>query len=216
MSSAESATRAGRPGWRDPRLLLGVAIMALSVVGGVLVFSSYDDSVTVLAAGRDLPAGAPFSAADATRRQVHFSDADTAARYLAPGAELPESARLARPVGEGELLPRTAFTSRDQQARVEVPLSVGADDVPATVRPGSVVDVWVVPDTPTGTRPGRAQPARRVLHDVVVVRLPGDDGGLAPRSTRQVIVALPAGDPDAVAVALGRATSGRLVLTRKD
>ncbi|WP_299052203.1 hypothetical protein [uncultured Nocardioides sp.] len=38
------ATRARTPGWRDPRLWIGVLIVAVSVVVGVRLVSSADDS----------------------------------------------------------------------------------------------------------------------------------------------------------------------------
>ena len=42
------------PGWRDPRLWIGIAIVAVSVVAGARLLAAADDSVTVWAAAADL------------------------------------------------------------------------------------------------------------------------------------------------------------------
>ena len=55
--------------------------------------------------------------------------------------------------------------------------------------------------------------ARRVLADVVVVRLPPAGAGLAPENTRQVIVAVAPGT--GLEDALGAASSGRVIVTRR-
>ena len=71
-----------------------------------------------------------------------------------------------------------------------MPISVASDDLPATVRQGSVVDVWVAPEVAAvGGAKVKAVP---VLTDVVVVAVPRASDGLAPQSTRQVIVGVPA------------------------
>ena len=79
------------------------------------------------------------------RRQVRFPDDATADRYLAADDDLPEAATLNRPVSAGELLPRSAIAEEAGADLVEVPISVASDDLPATVRQGSVVDIWVAP-----------------------------------------------------------------------
>ena len=48
---------ASPPGWRDPRLWIGVAIVAASVVVGALVLGTSDDTVAVWAAADTLGAG---------------------------------------------------------------------------------------------------------------------------------------------------------------
>jgi Flp pilus assembly protein CpaB len=203
------ATRVRRPGWRDPRIALGVAIMAVSVIAGAWLGRPGDDTRPVLVAVRDLPVGATVTGADVRTRRVHLAE-ELADRYLT--GTLPASATLDRPVRAGELVPRSALADPASADRVEVPLSVATDDLPATVSRGSVVDVWVVPDVEHGADAGGR--ARIVLPGVTVLRLADRADSLAPRATRQVIVSVPA-DDDRLAAALGRTTSGRLVLVRR-
>ncbi|MBW6551905.1 hypothetical protein MMA91_24640, partial [Salmonella enterica] len=51
------AVRASTPGWRDPRLWVGVAIVAVSVVGGARLLASADDTVAVYGVVTDMGAG---------------------------------------------------------------------------------------------------------------------------------------------------------------
>jgi hypothetical protein len=210
---APPATRSRRPGWRSPRLLLGVVLVLGSVALGARLFAAADDTVGVWALARDLPGGATVDMEDLERRQIRFPDEETADSYLAAADELPAGATLNRPVSAGELLPRAAFDEQAGADLVEIPISVLADDLPATVSQGSVVDVWVAPKV-AATANGKVR-ATPVLTDVVVVAVPRAADGLAPQSTRQVIVGVPSDRSDDLGPALGGISDGRVVIARK-
>ena len=113
----------------------------------------------------------------------------------------------------GELLARSSLTSADRVDLVEVPLSVAPDDLPASVREGSLVDVWV---TPKVGDPGADRVrAKLALDDVVVVAVPRSRDSLAPRTTQQVIVGVDDAGAADLADALGALADGRVVLTRQ-
>jgi hypothetical protein len=207
------ATRSHRPGWRNPRLLLGVVLVAGSIVLGARLLSAADDTVGVWAVARDLPAGAAVGQDDLARRRVRFPDRATADGYLGTDDQVPEGATLNRPVSGGELLPRAAFATTSAADLVEIPISVLSDDLPATVRQGSVVDVWVAPKV-SAVGAVRVK-AVRVLSDVVVVAVPRSSEGFAPQTTRQVIVGVPASGTGDLATALGGMSDGRVVVARK-
>lgn len=207
-----AATRHRRPGWRDPRILVGLVIVAASVVVGVKVLAAADDSVGVWSVRRDLPAGTRVGTAEVQRVQIRFSTARAANRYLPADSPLPAGSVLQRAVGAGELLPRQAIGSADT-ALVEVPVSVDVDEVPATVREGSVIDVWVTPQT--ATTADKLADADLVLDDVVVVKAPPPGESLAPTGTRQIIVGVARDQAADLGPALGRTSSGRVVITRQ-
>jgi hypothetical protein len=116
-------------------------------------------------------------------------------------------------VAAGELLPRAAIATESRADLVEVPISVAVDDLPATVRQGSVVDIWVAPKV---AAVGEEKPtALPVLTDVVVVAVPRSANSLAPESTRQVIVGVPAERAADLGKALGGISDGRVVVARK-
>lgn len=210
---APAATRSRRPGWRNPRLLLGLVLVAGSVVLGARTMAAADDTVGVWSLERDLPAGATVQRDDLVRRQLRFPDAATADGYLSAADVPPAGATLSRPVSAGELLPRAALEDDETADLVEVPISVAQDDLPATVRQGSTVDVWVSPDVAT-VGAGKVT-ATKVLADVTVVAVPRSADSLAPQATRQLIVGVPAARADTLGTALGGISDGRVVIARK-
>ncbi|MEP7089697.1 MAG: hypothetical protein ABI776_06255 [Nocardioidaceae bacterium] len=201
------AVRADPARWRDPRLVAGVALVALCAVLGGRVLASADDTVEVWAARFALDRGQQVGAGDLVRREVRFADQADADRYL-PATDLPAGARVDREVGAGELLPRAALGKASQASLTEVPLSVGTEAVPSTVRVGSLVDVWVTPD--------RAEATARstlVFDDVAVVSVPRTGSSLGPTSTRQVIVGVDAEQSAGLARSIAALAGGDLTLT---
>ncbi|SDS26873.1 hypothetical protein SAMN04488570_1502 [Nocardioides scoriae] len=209
-----AAARSRRPGWRNPRLVLGLLLVAASVVAGARVVGAADDSVPVWALARDLPAGATVADGDLEQRRVRFPDAASAAGYLSGEQPVPAGTVLNRPVAAGDLLPRAAVAPEAGSDLLEVPISVVSDDLPATVEQGSVVDVWVTPQVAAVEDASRVR-AERVLADVTVVAVPGVADTLAPQTTRQVIVGVPSDRAADLPAALGGISEGRVVIARK-
>lgn len=176
------------------------------------LFSSADDSVTVWAAGSDLRAGTTVAVSDLERREIRFASAQDADRYLSADATIPTGTRLLRDVGAGELLPRGAVGAPGSATMIEVPVTVAAEAVPATVRTGSVVDVWV---TPEGQGDAESVESALVFDDVVVVAAPRTGGALGPTATRQIIVGVGSADEDGLAAALARVSIGTTVVTKQ-
>lgn len=207
------ATRAGRAGWRDPRLWVGILIVAVSVVAGARLLAAADDTVAVWAVASDAGPGARLTADDLVAHRVRFGDADDLGRYFAVDDELPSDLRLVRPVSAGELLPRAALGSAGAGAdTVELPISVDADQVPPSVGSGSVVDVYLLDPRGRRGRPGTA-PA---LAGATVVDASGSDttfGGSTGR--RQLVLAVPEADAAAFLDTLGRADAPLLTVVRR-
>lgn len=179
------ALRATRPGWRDPRLWVGVAIVACSVVLGARVVSQADDTVAVWALRSDKAPGEVVSHGDLVTVRLRFEDAADAERYFEVGDTLPPARHLVRPVGKGELLPRAGLGELDPgTSRVSV--AVPSTHLPPDVTTGSRVDLWVSPE---GTGEGRARPAAQ---DVVVLEVPAPRGEIGGGGLeRQVVLAVP-------------------------
>lgn len=213
--ASPTATRAVRPGWRDPRLLVGAALVAAAALLGATLVGD-QDTTPVWAARGPLAEGQALEAGDLVVREVRFAAPQDAARYVAADGPVPDGLTLTRDIGAGELLPVGAL-GESGTALVEVPLTVAAEAVPATVRPGSLVDVWVTPDPDLvagTTDPATAGDSVLVFASVRVVAVSRAGGALGPAATRQVIVAL---EPEAEATlpqALGRLARGHAVLVR--
>lgn len=216
------ATRRATARWRDPRLALGLALVAACALVGARVLSSADDTVAVWAAGTALNPGQQVEQADLVRTSVRFRDQRDADRYLSADADLASGASVDRPVGEGELLARSALGGPSTGSLTEVPLSVGTEAVPDTVQVGSTVDVWVTPQSPasaatSGTASGGRSELRstRVLRGVRVVSAPTPSTSLGPTATRQVIVGVGRDQSGLLPRAIGALSSGDVLLTAR-
>jgi hypothetical protein len=208
------ATRIRSSGWRDPRLVVGVAIVAVCVLLGGTLLDRADDTVGVWALRSAMTRGQPIDQADLVRTEVRFASVSAADRYVSAGDRVPMGAKLTRDVGAGEFLPREALSTADTRPVTAVPVSVDSEAVPATVVPGSVVDVWVVPDP--GVASSRAHQhadAVLVFHRVAVVSAATSSTSLGPSATRQVIVGLAADQTADLATALSALEAGTVVVT---
>lgn len=202
--------RARRSTWRDPRLAVGVLLVCLSVVLGAKLLGDADQTVEVLGAAGPLTAGQQLEPGDLVPVRVRFATAEDADRYLSADEDLATGTVLTRPVGVGEMVPRAALSTAPESALAELPVAVQSERVPAGVRAGSVVDVWIAPD-PAAT--GDADAAAELVLEAVPVRSSSRPGG-GSGGLRQVVVGVPqdqqalvarvvaAMDPDRVVVVL--------------
>lgn len=211
-SFTPSARRASPPSWRDPRLVVGVTVIALSVLLGAKLLGAADDSVAVWAVRTDLRSGTTVDVHDLVERRVRFAEAAAADRYVAAASSVPAGTTLLRDIGAGELLPRASLGAAGARSLTEVPVSVSADAVPVTVRTGAVVDVWVTPESP-GAVP--SSESILVFNDVVVLAAPRSGTALGPSSTRQLIIGVDATQEEQLPSALAKAASGTIVVTKK-
>ena len=155
------AARLRRPGWRDPRLIVGVMLIAAAVAGVALTLREADRTAPVFTARAVLVPGTVLEESHVTVAHVRVGDG-----YLAaPDAE-PWGLVVARTIDEGELIPASALVERD--AFDGRPVAVTATmPVAETVVPGAVVDVWVT-DAGAGSR--------RVGESLVVSAVDREDG----------------------------------------
>ncbi|WP_227000790.1 CpaB family protein [Protaetiibacter intestinalis] len=160
----------------DPRLLIGLALVAVSVAGVVGIVTAVDDRTTVYAAASSLSPGDRIDRGDLVERAVSLDGADEL--YLTTD-ELPAGGLVVvRPVRDGELLPKTAVGDAAGLRSTSLVLELAAP-VSSTVRPGSTVDVWASPADEEGR--GFGAPAV-LVPDAVVVRVV-EEAGLVSSGT---------------------------------
>lgn len=196
----------------DVRLLIGLALVAASVVGVVALVGAADARTTVLAAASALSPGDRVDRGDLVEREVSLDGSDG---LYVRAEELPDDGLVVvQPVRDGELLPRAAVGDASGIRSTALVLELTSPPSSA-VRPGALVDVWSSP----AEAEGRGFGAPVVLvPDAVVVRIVEDDGivssggsaveVLVPRSrVARVLQAQAAGDALAV-VPAGLASGG--------
>jgi hypothetical protein len=206
------ATRVERSRWRDPRLMVGLALVTVCALLGARLLGDADQSVGVWVARHALDPGRPLTAHDVTSRQVRFAGQRDADLYLSSDHPPPAGALLSRAVGAHEMVPRQALGTASPTEVTEVPLSVNAEAVPSNIGTGSVVDVWVTPDEPASVRP-RAPRSTLVFDDVSVVSAPRAATSLGPSTTRQVTVGVTDTEAADLPTALTALAGGVVTLT---
>lgn len=132
----------------DPRLVIGVVLVAASTTGVWALVSSLDDSAEVYVVRDTVTPGTRIDAGDLVVEPVRLGAAVD--RYLAPG-DVPDGGLVvARTIEAGELVPASAVDEADRTglATVVVP-SRGA--LPSGLGAGSTVDVWSARELERGT-----------------------------------------------------------------
>ena len=204
-NGASSALRSRKASWRDPRLWIGLALVAISVVVGARLLSNADDTIGVWAVSADLGPGSELDPAGLVVRRVRFVDGVDVERYLATTDELPVDLTINRAVGAGELLPRAALGSSAQL--VQLPLVLDAQRIPPGVGPGSRVDIWVSEDEKPRSRP--------VLQDVGVISAPTEAADFGLAGEQQVVVGVPVEDESSIADMLAAAERGAVTVVSR-
>ncbi|HLR84641.1 MAG TPA: hypothetical protein VK059_06800 [Nocardioidaceae bacterium] len=203
------AARLRRPRWSDPRLLIGVFIVAGSVVAGARVMAAADDTVAVWSIDGDHRAGTPVDRDDLRSVDVHLGSAN-AQRYV-PADESIASGRVwARDVHEGELLGTEATMPPGASAVGELPVIVAPGALPADLTRGDRVAVWV-----SETRASGRGKARLALDDMRVLSVSQAPVAMGGDNGHRVLLALEHDKPNRLGAALGSISTGKVTLVRR-
>lgn len=123
----------------DIRLVLGLVLVAASVVAVMALVSAADARFVVYAAADALAPGDHVDAADLVERSVALDGAEDL--YLAEGSIPAGGFVIAQPVAAGQLIPLSAAGSTDGVRATSLVLQLSGP-VSTVVEPGSLVDVW--------------------------------------------------------------------------
>jgi hypothetical protein len=193
------ARRLRPPTWINARVIVGVLLVAGSVVAGSATVTAADRSVRVWALTRDVAASTVLSAQDVRPARVRLFD--TAPRYLST-TRSPAGRTVTRALSAGELLPVTAVRTGDPALVVNLP--VRPENAPSLQR-GQAVEVWA------GTKDCGP---RRVLASAAVQDVRTDGSGALATGTGllQVVLRVGRADADRLLAVLGVDSTIRLVV----
>lgn len=184
------AERQRRPKWWQPRLIVGVLLIAVSVFAGARIVAAADETTTRWAVRAPVAAGTTLAARDVAAVRVRLLTVDD--RYL---ASRPVGKTVTRDLGAGELIPAGAVRARPCGSLLTLP--VAANRVPPSLLSGQRIDLFS-----TATQGDSTQP---VLQGAVVqdVGKPGS-GMLSAGATWSITVRVPATSaPQVVAAVRG-------------
>lgn len=168
----------------DPRLIIGLVLVAGSVAGVLGIVAAADDSVTVYAARGPLSAGDRIQVSDLDQRSVRLDAA--AGLYLRDGDIPGNGLVVTRTVAAGELVPASATGSTQGVRLTSIVLTVQGR-LAASIGPGSVVDVWASRETGNGV----FAPPAVIVGSAQVVRIVESEGFVASDSSTNVEVLVP-------------------------
>lgn len=136
---AVGGSRRARRFWVDPRFVIGVGLVVLSVAGVSAVVAAADDGIRVYAARAALSPGDRVAAADLVEHTVRLGE--VGGRYLRPRDLLRGEVVVTRAVAAGELVPQSAVGDAAGVRVAAVVLSIDGG-LARSVGPSAVVDVW--------------------------------------------------------------------------
>jgi hypothetical protein len=125
----------------DPRLVIGLLLVAASVAAVTVLVGAADTRVAVYAAAEALAPGDRVDAGDLVERSVSLDGAEDL--YLQVGSVPDDGIVVAQPVAAGQLVPLSATGSIDGVRATSLVLQLSGP-VSTVVETGTLVDVWGV------------------------------------------------------------------------
>lgn len=183
--SSPVAGRLRRPGWKDPRLLVGILLIVVAIVGVSAIVQGADRTVAYYAANATLTPGMVLEEGDLSIAHVRVADGT----YLAADATAePWGQVVTRVIEGGELVPASALASPtdfDGRPVAVVTTSPVAEDIV----PGSQVDIWVTAAN------GQGDPVSSLVGEqLVVAEVVREDGAFSASRAPTVYVVVPSGE----------------------
>ena len=125
--------------WFDPRLAIGIVLIAASVIGVFAIVAVADASEKVLTARAALAPGDRIDEGDLVVAEVRMPGATDL--YLVPADVPAEGLLVTKAIAAGELVPASAVGSAAALRLASVVITVNAE-LPGSIEPGATVDVW--------------------------------------------------------------------------
>jgi hypothetical protein len=147
-TATATAARLRRPSWKDPRLLVGILLVLVSVAGVVFLVNGADRTTEVYAASDGIAVGEQLTPENVVRAKVRLGE--TEQHYIPVESGLPEGMVAVQRIGKDQLVPRASLGEVDDLDRKPVAITVEGT-LPSQAVAGARVDVWVAqPDAKNG------------------------------------------------------------------
>lgn len=134
------SARFQRPGFKDPRLLIGLLLIAVSIVAVIGILRLGNKTAPYYKANRDISVGEKISAGDYSLIDVRLADAENL--YVSEQQGIPEGAVATSRIASGQLLPSASISTQNTDGRRLATVTVDSAYA-STLTAGTQVDVWV-------------------------------------------------------------------------
>jgi hypothetical protein len=191
--------RLRRPGWRDPRLGVGVLLVAGSVAVGAWAVGAAQGTTEVWRAPDVVTPGETLAEAGLEIEEVNIGAAGD--HYLLVEDGLPDDLVAIRIIGAGELVPiaATGRATTEDLRPVVVPVSSA---LPSGLGPGSTVDLWRAPRPDVTGRETEPEPPIVLATGVIVADVRTESGVFSAAGGAQVELLVPGRLVEAVLAAV--------------
>ncbi|MDR6687036.1 hypothetical protein J2Y41_002599 [Arthrobacter sp. 1088] len=180
-STGGAGNRLKKPSWKDPRLLVGVLLMLVSVAGVISVVSTADRTTQVYAAREGIAVGQTVGPGDLTIVQVRLDDVESA--YVTVEGGIAQGKVALQRIEKGQLVPQKSLGQADGLNRKPVAISMD-ESLPAQAVPGAKVDVWVAMP---GSQNALEEP-QLLLPGAEIAEVTAGSGALGASKTTVVLV----------------------------
>lgn len=137
-----------RPGLRDPRLLIGLLLIALSIIAVVSVVRIGNKTEPYYVATRDISVGEEITNNDLAPVDVRLAEAS--GLYLTEEQGLEDKTVATARIAQGQLVPTAAISTENTDGRRIATISVDSSYA-SMLSSGKHVDVWIATKTEGST-----------------------------------------------------------------
>lgn len=196
MAGAAPVMRLRRPRWKDPRLIVGIVLVAASVLMGALLVSRLAETTPVLVARSPIVPGDVIGPDNLATVEMRLGEQD--GLYVGSLEAIPTGAVATRTVQAGELVPLSAVGQAGDVPLRPIVIPVDAT-VAESVTPGATVELWHTgPERDDGT----SADAELLVSEGIVRHI--DEGSSLGMRSMAVEVLVPQEDLPAVLKVLSR------------
>ena len=153
----------------DPRLIIGIVLIAGSTAGVWALVSGFDDSIEVYVARDTITAGSAIEIDDLAVESVRLGS--SAGRYLLADQPADRDLVATRTVPAGEFVPRSAVDEVDRTG-LSVVVVPSRGPVPKGLSAGDRIDVWSARAVERGT----FEPPKVLISDAEIAGLVESEG----------------------------------------
>ena len=176
--------------WLDPRLLIGVVLVAASIASVAVVVTQSNRAIEVWVASGPVGAGETLEAQDVALARVQLESADLYHQHNAS----PVGMVVTQSLVAGELIPRSAVVDEAIAATAQITVPIPATSA-ANFGRGDVVDVWSA--APAEDRSTGYRSPQILVDNAVIVAVHQPEGLLSTSNDVQVELLIPVGDTTA-------------------
>lgn len=180
--SQKTSVRVRKPRsvWRDPRLIAGLALIALSIAGVTSLVSHARSGIQIYQVTQDLAAGQQLNASNTTVVNARpESDA-----YVRATEDVTHFVTV-HPLRAGELLAQSSVSTHDDLNIRSIVITVD-DGLPESVKPGHNLEIWFVPTDTPGSK--EIPEAHKIDGNVSLVSVLGEKSTIAVSSGTRIEV----------------------------